>query len=87
MYKENVRVNEALSYHMLEGDKLKSAKERLEKENAELQGELEMNEMLIQDKVSQSKQQKSLLKEVKFLFSEKPVHYINLRWKNIKSGN
>ena len=66
MYKENVRVNEALAYHMEEGDKLKRVKERLEKENSELKGDKELNEMMIQEKVQQSKNNKQLIKDVSF---------------------
>lgn len=64
VYKENVRINEALQYHMEEGDKLKTIKERLQTQNEELEGEKELNTMVIKEKVSQSKQQKSKIKEV-----------------------
>ena len=65
VYKENVRVSEALNYHMVEGDKLKETKERLEEQNQELQGEQELNALVIQDKVAQARQQKHLIKEVR----------------------
>ena len=65
MYKENVRVNEALSYHMEEGDKLKKIQAKLEKENESLKSEKEMNDMMIQEKVSQGKTQKQHIKQVR----------------------
>ncbi len=64
VYKENVRVNEALSYHIAEGTKLKKNKAKLESDNDTLQGEKEMNEMMIHEKVSQSKHHKQHIKEV-----------------------
>lgn len=64
VYKENVRVNEALSYHMAEGDKLKQITEKLEHENGDLQSEQELNQLVIKDKVAQAKQQKNLIKQV-----------------------
>lgn len=64
VYKENVRVNEALSYHMQEGDKLKAIKDDLHCENEELKGEKEMNEMIIKEKVAQARNQKQHLKDV-----------------------
>ena len=57
-------MNEALAYHMEEGDKLKRDKERLEKENCELKGDKELNEMMIQEKVQQNKNNKQLIKDV-----------------------
>ena len=49
---------------MEEGDKLKRVKERLEKENNELKGDKELNEMMIQEKVQQSKNNKQIIKDV-----------------------
>ena len=59
-----MRVNEALAYHIEEGDKLKRVKERLEKENSDLRGDKELNEMMIQEKVQQNKHNKQLMKDV-----------------------
>ena len=64
MYKENVRVSEALSYHMIEGDKLRKEKDTLQEENDLLKGDKEMNDLVIKNKVSQCRQQKTQLKEV-----------------------
>ena len=43
---------------MKEGEVLKKIKERLEEENAKLQGDKELNEMMVQEKVVQAKNQK-----------------------------
>lgn len=64
MYKENVRVNEALQYHMAEGEKLNRLKDQLQEENDLLRAEKEMNDMVIKEKVSESKTQKKQIKEV-----------------------
>lgn len=68
VYKENVRINEALQFHMQEGEKLKKIKTRLDAENEELLGEKELNSMVIKEKVSQSKQQKLKIKEVNGIY-------------------
>ena len=47
-----------------EGDRLKNIKNKLEDENKTLANEKEMNTLVIQQKVSQSKQQKQTIKEV-----------------------
>ena len=65
VYKENVRLNEALSYHMAEGDKLKVVRQKLEEQNEHLISEKEMNEMVIKEKVAQAKSQKQQIKEVR----------------------
>ena len=57
-------MSEALSYHMEEGTKLKKAKARLEEENETLRQEKEMNDMMIQEKVQQSRHQKDAIKKV-----------------------
>ena len=68
VYKENVRVNEALQYHMQEGEKLKRVKDQLQEENDLLRAEKEMNDMVIKEKVSQSKTQKHQIKEVSYIY-------------------
>lgn len=67
VYKENVRVSEALQYHVAEGDKLKRLKEQLQDDNDKLRADEEMNNMVIKEKVSESKTQKKQIKEVRFL--------------------
>ena len=64
VYKENVRLSEALNYHMKEGELLKKERERLKEESERLMGEKEVNDMMVQEKVIQAKQQKELIKEV-----------------------
>ena len=64
VYKENVRLSEALSYHMKEGELLKKQKERLEEESEHLRGDKEINDMMVQEKVSQTKNQKQSIKDV-----------------------
>ena len=65
MYKENVRIGEALQIHMQEEKKLKKLREKLEEQNQVLSDEKEMNDMVIKEKVSETKQQKRLIKEVR----------------------
>ena len=67
VYKENVRLSEALNYHMKEGELLKKERKRLCEENERLLGEKEVNDMMVQEKVIQAKQQKELIKEVGWL--------------------
>ncbi|KAI0241902.1 Basal body-orientation factor 1 [Lamellibrachia satsuma] len=64
VYKENVRLNQALVYHMQEGERLKNIKEGLDEENKTLRSEKEMNALVIQKKVSQSQQHKQIIKEL-----------------------
>jgi len=64
VYKENVRLNEALSYHMAEGDKYKQEKARLHEQNEELLAEKELNDALIKEKINQNRKQKITIKEV-----------------------
>ena len=53
---------------MQEGDKLKKIKENLKLENEDLIGEKEMNDMVIKEKVAQTKSQKQRIKEVGTVF-------------------
>lgn len=64
VYKENVRLTEALNYHMKEGDFLKKERERLTKETEKLKDEKEIKDLVVQEKIVQNKQQKELIKEV-----------------------
>ena len=64
VYKENVRLSESLNYHMKEGEMLKKIKERLEEENEKLKGDKELNEMMVQEKVVQTKNQKQQIRDV-----------------------
>jgi len=60
VYKENVRLNEALNYHIKAGQDLSQRKEDLEKENDNLNSEKEMNSLVVEDKVIESKKLKKL---------------------------
>ena len=64
VYKENVRITKALNYHTEEGEQLRKLKERLERENDQLKGDKEIDDLLIQRKVAQSRHNKRLVKEV-----------------------
>ncbi|KAK6165338.1 hypothetical protein SNE40_022284 [Patella caerulea] len=63
VYKENVRLSEALNFHMKESDLLKKERAELLTENEQLKGEKEINDIMVQDKIVQSKHQKEKLKE------------------------
>ena len=64
VYKENVRLNEALNYHVKEADELKAEKEKLVKENSQLKGDRELQDQLIQEKVVGNKKQKKQINDV-----------------------
>lgn len=52
---------------MKEGEVLKKQKQRLEEENEALKGDKEINEMMVQEKVAQSKNQKQQIKDVSLI--------------------
>ncbi|XP_015281852.1 PREDICTED: basal body-orientation factor 1 [Gekko japonicus] len=64
VFAENVRLHEALSYHMKETEELQKSKQKLEENNAFLLQEKETKEMLIQEKVLQSTQHKAQIQEL-----------------------
>lgn len=64
VYKENVRLSEALNYHMREGEVLRKQKEKLEEECQRLGGDKEINDMMVQEKVAQVKSQKQSIREM-----------------------
>uniref|UniRef100_A0A8C8SM15 Basal body-orientation factor 1 n=1 Tax=Pelusios castaneus TaxID=367368 RepID=A0A8C8SM15_9SAUR len=59
VFKENVRLQEALAYHLKEAEELQKIKKRLEEDKALLLQEKETNESLVQEKVRQVSQQKA----------------------------
>ena len=61
-----MRLSESLNYHMKEGEMLKKVKEKLEEENEKLKGDKELNEMMVQEKVVQTKNQKQQIRTVSF---------------------
>ncbi|KAK0046843.1 basal body-orientation factor 1-like isoform X2 [Biomphalaria pfeifferi] len=64
VYKENVRLTEALNYHMKEGEILKKERDKLLEENAILKEEKEVADLMIKEKVAQSRQQKDQIKQL-----------------------
>ncbi|XP_052697858.1 basal body-orientation factor 1-like isoform X3 [Crassostrea angulata] len=64
VYKENVRLSEALSYHMKEGEVLKKLRDKLQEENEQLRGDKELNDMMVQEKIVQVKQQKEQIRQL-----------------------
>lgn len=64
VYKENIRVNAALEYHMSESKGLKKRKEHLEVEKRELENDNELNGIIVQEKVIESQHHKKIMKEL-----------------------
>ena len=64
VFKENVRVTEALASHIDEADQLRDQVRKYEHENRQLRNDQELSEMLIQQKVVQSRRNKQTIKEV-----------------------
>ena len=60
-----MRLSEALSYHMKEGEVLKKLRDKLQEENERLKGDKELNDMMVQEKIVQVKQQKEQLRQVR----------------------
>ena len=65
IYKENVRLTEALNYHVKYGEDLGIAKKNLSTENKKLRSEKEMNSLIVEEKVIQGKK---LQKQVELLY-------------------
>jgi len=64
VFRENVRVTEALASHIDEADQLRDQVRRFEDENRKLRSNQELSEMLVQQKVEQSRRNKRTIKEV-----------------------
>jgi len=64
VFKENVRVTEALASHIDEAEQLRDQVRRLEYENRQLRNDQELGEMLVQQKVAQSRRNKQTIREV-----------------------
>ncbi|KAJ7344984.1 hypothetical protein JRQ81_000934 [Phrynocephalus forsythii] len=64
VFTENVRLHEALGYHMKETEELQKTKQKLEEDNAFLLQEKETNDLLVKEKISQITQQKALIQEL-----------------------
>ncbi|XP_046859843.1 basal body-orientation factor 1-like [Xenia sp. Carnegie-2017] len=65
VYKENIRINAALEYHMTESKDLRKSKATLEGQKRELENDKELNGLIVQEKVVESKHQKKTIKELK----------------------
>lgn len=57
-------MTEALASHIDEADQLRDEVRRLEYENRQLRNDQELNDLLIQQKVAQSRRNKQTIKEV-----------------------
>ena len=65
IYKENVRLNEALNYHVKYGEDLAISKKNLNLENKKLDSEKELNSLIVEEKVIQSKKLQKQVKELR----------------------
>ncbi|XP_030070456.1 basal body-orientation factor 1 [Microcaecilia unicolor] len=65
VFKENVRLSEALTYHMNEAEELKKAKDKLKEERNLLHLQRETDDQLVQEKILQVTKQKSELQNQK----------------------
>jgi len=63
IYKENVRLNESLGYHVKAAEDLKVSNEKLVQENEILQGEKDMNSFIVEEKITQTKSLQKQFKE------------------------
>ena len=73
MYKENVRINRALGYHIDESETLRKLKVKLEQEIQELKEERQLDGLVIQRKVTESRHNKQLVKEVSLMSCSKHI--------------
>ncbi|XP_042301527.1 basal body-orientation factor 1 isoform X2 [Sceloporus undulatus] len=64
VFTENVRLHEALGYHMKETEELQKIKQKLEEDNAFLLQEKEINDILVREKITQITKQKTQILEL-----------------------
>ena len=64
VYRENVKMAEALSLHMESEEALRRAKDSLEMSNRQLVAEKELNQELVKDKIAQARHQKRTIKDL-----------------------
>lgn len=64
VYKENVRLNAALGFHLKEGQDLKKERDILDEKTSNLLSEKELNGMIVQEKIVESKQHKKQISEL-----------------------
>ncbi|CAF1658728.1 unnamed protein product, partial [Didymodactylos carnosus] len=65
VYKENVSLTESVRIFKTELDELQKMKEILLRQNANMNSEKELNELLVKEKVEQSQKQNKSIKELK----------------------
>jgi len=64
VYQENLQMANALALHFENEEMLKKSTGKLEMSNRQLVAEKELNEQLVKEKISQSRKQKKLIKEL-----------------------
>ena len=64
VYKENVRVNEALAYHTAECAKLEKIRDKLKAQNESIVADKELADMMIQEKIQENMKLKKQIREV-----------------------
>jgi len=64
VYRENVQMAEALSFHMEHEASLRKTTEQLEMANRQLVAEKELNQQLVKEKIAQARQHKKLIREL-----------------------
>jgi regulator of replication initiation timing len=73
IFKENVRMTQTLTYHVEESEHLRKQVNKLAEENERLKGDRDLNELLVQKKVSQYQKNKQTIKEVFVLCNKKNI--------------
>ena len=64
MYRDNIRMAEALTLHTEHEESLQKSKDTLEMANRQLMAEKELNQQLVLDKISQARHHKKMIKEL-----------------------
>ena len=64
MYKENVRLSEALQLHVTSEEKLKKTVNHLQAVTGDYQSEKDLHDVLVQEKIIEAKRQKNHIKKV-----------------------
>nr|KAJ3421049.1 hypothetical protein HK105_004637 [Polyrhizophydium stewartii] len=69
VYKENIRMAEALRYHVQEGEELAKMNAELVEANRQLTEEKDLHNVVVKEKIMQTKKQEQEIKELKFKIS------------------
>ena len=64
VYKENVRLSEALHLHMTSEEKLKKRVDKLQDQTGDYAAERDLHDVLVQEKIIEAKRQKNHIKKV-----------------------